>query len=68
MGNRVKQAWFNAQRFNKATLSPVAAGLVWFVDRFGHLELSKDDYAIVTALVVGVVVLFVPNREKADVQ
>ena len=59
----MKQAFFSAQRFNKATMTPVAMGLIWLVDRFSGMDLSKDDFALLSGFVVGLVVLLVPNRE-----
>jgi len=61
--SKIKTAWFNAQRFNKATMTPIAMGIIWMVDRFSGLDFTKDEYALVSALLVGLVVLLVPNRE-----
>lgn len=61
--NKIKVAWFNAQRFNKATMTPVAMGIIWAIDRFTGIDFTKDEYAVVSALLVGLVVLLVPNRD-----
>jgi hypothetical protein len=57
-----KRALKNIQQYNKATIALLAPALVAIGARYG-LALSADEAAILAALVTGIIVYLIPNKQ-----